>query len=140
METIQELKTRIGSTIQDFDSRRVMDMYRAEITQGIPIDRLLTICAAERDGRVVVLPCKVGDTVYVDKRTIYDGWRTKGISAKLAIGKVVSFRQNKSSAYMKIKFAFSVGTRTYMHSYVVSAIGETVFLTRAEAEAKGEQK
>ena len=30
----------------------------------IPFDRLQQICEAERDGRCVVLPCKVGDTVY----------------------------------------------------------------------------
>jgi DNA-binding Xre family transcriptional regulator len=30
---------------------------------GIPLDRLEAICAAEKEGRCVVLPCKVGDTV-----------------------------------------------------------------------------
>ena len=30
----------------------------------IPLDRLEAICAAEKDGQCVVLPCKVGDTVY----------------------------------------------------------------------------
>ena len=31
---------------------------------GIAIDRLCDLAEADRDGRVVVLPCKVGDTVY----------------------------------------------------------------------------
>lgn len=39
-----------------------------EILEGVKkigtIDRLREICEAERDGRLVVLPCKVGDTVY----------------------------------------------------------------------------
>ena len=31
----------------------------------VPLPRLRAIAEAERDGRVVVLPCKVGDTVYM---------------------------------------------------------------------------
>ena len=31
---------------------------------GIAIDRLCDLAEADRDGRLVVLPCKVGDTVY----------------------------------------------------------------------------
>ena len=37
---------------------------RYEITKHIPLDRLEEICQAEREGRCVVLPCKVGDTVW----------------------------------------------------------------------------
>ena len=39
----------------------------AEIKEfdGIPIDRLRELVEAEKDGRLVVLPCKVGDTVYM---------------------------------------------------------------------------
>ena len=33
----------------------------------IPADRLQEICEAEKDGRLVVLPCKAGETVYVPK-------------------------------------------------------------------------
>ena len=39
-----------------------LEQFR-EITSGISLDRLREICDAERDGRCVVLPCKVGDTV-----------------------------------------------------------------------------
>ena len=35
------------------------------ILAGIPLDRLTEICNAERDGRLVVLPCKVGDTLWL---------------------------------------------------------------------------
>lgn len=31
---------------------------------GIPVKRLQELAQAEKDGRLVVLPCKVGDTVY----------------------------------------------------------------------------
>jgi len=37
---------------------------RATAIVGIETDRLSKMCAAERDGRCVVLPCKVGDQVF----------------------------------------------------------------------------
>lgn len=43
---------------------KVKKEYIYAIIRGIPLDRLETVCDAERDGRCVVLPCKVGDTVY----------------------------------------------------------------------------
>lgn len=38
----------------------------AEIKEfnGLPVDRLRELAEADKDGRLVVLPCKVGDTVY----------------------------------------------------------------------------
>ena len=42
-----------------------MDMaILTALFDGIDVDRMREIVAAERDGRVVVLPCKVGDTIY----------------------------------------------------------------------------
>lgn len=43
----------------------VLEVYDT-ITEGILFDRLEEICNAERDGRCVVLPCKVGDTIKLD--------------------------------------------------------------------------
>ena len=37
---------------------------RGKIVEHIPIARLRELAEAEREGRVVVLPCKVGTTVY----------------------------------------------------------------------------
>ncbi len=44
----------------------------SEITEfeGLPIDRLRELAEADKDERVVVLPCKVGDTVW---RIVRDG-------------------------------------------------------------------
>lgn len=39
---------------------------------GISFRRFAELLTAERDGRLVVLPCKVGDTVYILRRT-FDG-------------------------------------------------------------------
>lgn len=37
---------------------------RFSLTAKIPLDRLRELVEADRDGRCVVLPCKLGDTVY----------------------------------------------------------------------------
>lgn len=39
------------------------------IASGKTIDRLIELLEADREGRVAVLPCKVGDTVYTLLRT-----------------------------------------------------------------------
>lgn len=43
--------------------QRHMDILDA--VKGIDIARLRELADAERDGRVVVLPCKIGDTLYI---------------------------------------------------------------------------
>ena len=34
------------------------------ISKGVPFKRIVELMEADKDGRLVVLPCKVGDTVY----------------------------------------------------------------------------
>ena len=59
-ESVEELKlSMMGKAI-------------SEITEleGLPIDRIRELAEADKDGRVVVLPCKVGDAVW---RIVRDG-------------------------------------------------------------------
>ena len=42
------------------------------ISKGVPFKRIVTLMEADRAGRLVVLPCKVGDTVYILRRA-FDG-------------------------------------------------------------------
>lgn len=44
-------------------------MVDLETLNNTPISRLVELAEADKDGRVVVLPCKVGDTVWKIKRT-----------------------------------------------------------------------
>lgn len=44
---------------------RTENTERLRLIKDIQTDRLKDIAKAEKDGRLVVLPCKVGDTVYV---------------------------------------------------------------------------
>ena len=42
------------------------------ISKGVPFKRIVALMEADKAGRLVVLPCKVGDTVYILRRT-FDG-------------------------------------------------------------------
>lgn len=87
-----------------------------------PIDHLRDLLQAEQDGRLVVLPCKVGDTIYYTRegcpivehlkvRTFFVGDPTRR-------GKILHLHMIRTD-----KFDVSM-----------DALGQTVFLTREEAE------
>lgn len=84
-------------------------------------DRLLDLAEADKERRVVVLPCKVGDTVWA----ILDG-------AKYARECKVDF-VNIGSFGTTIVFVVKDGLRE-QYGVTAAAFGKTVFLTRKEAE------
>ena len=106
------------------------DLERALSALGrIPVERIEEICDAERDGRLVVLPCKVGDTVWMPCiNSVLETKVTEAHVSEFSIG-FSTFNVNKH------------GIPNY-HSFCAEDIGKTVFLTRAEAEAalKGAEK
>lgn len=86
-------------------------------------DRLRELDEADKDGRVVVLPCKAGDTVYeVTSRKTISEYRVKAIRVEL----FCTFIEWDIVAGFVDKSIFGVP---------VDEIGKTVFLTREEAEA-----
>ena len=93
-----------------------------EKTRWIPVtERLRELAEADRDGRLVVLPCKVGDIVWAN----LDGMRhTRKCVIEFA---------NIGSHVTTIVFSTVDGLR---EQYGVNPIsfGKTVFLTREEAE------
>ena len=96
----------------------------AEITEfdGLPIDRLLEMAEADKEGRLVVLPCKVGDTVYeVTSRKTISEYRVKAIRVEL----FCTFIEWDIVAGFVDKSIFGVP---------VNELGKTVFLTREDAE------
>ena len=118
-------------------------------------ERLANREQAEEQGLLLRLPCKVGDTVYVDSAIlpIEDMECYEDIDNKIPLyfpARVVSFRFAKRN-WMKI----AVKTK-WLHEWIdnetgpdsdyveceknftilLSTIGKTVFLTEAEAEAK----
>lgn len=81
-------------------------MVDLETLNNTPISRLVELTEADKDGRVVLLPCKVGDTV----------WRIK---------RIFETYPDKSEPYIEPD-AFLLQD--------VFNIGKTVFLTREEAD------
>ena len=94
---------------------------------------------AEKDGRLVVLPCKVGDPVWTN--FAMSGWYFRA-KDKPYSATVVFIGLNDSDAMGKGLINVSYGKHNRMMQFTLSDIGKTVFLTRAEAEAalKKEEK
>ena len=89
-------------------------MRLADLENLCSYDRLRELAEADKDGRVVVLPCKVGDTVY---------FALLGRIIEKQVFSIVSF-SNSTRIYCG-------GTSEYFRP---EDIGKTVFLTREEAE------
>lgn len=86
------------------------------------VARLRELAEADRDGRLVVLPCKVGDTVWAN----LDGMRHPR--------KCVIEFANIGSHVTTIVFSTVDGLRE-QYGVNPSSFGKTVFLTREAAEA-----
>lgn len=96
--------------------------------------RMATILQAEKDGRLVVLPLKVGTTVY---RTNTEGWSWLPDISECVIT-CLTITQNKKGQWTKKYRAHRIKNGKTIDSWVNVAfedIGKTIFLTREEAEA-----
>lgn len=114
-----------GLTPESVEALKLSMMGKAiaEIKEfnGLPVDRLRELAEADKDGRLVVLPCKVGDIVWAN----LDGMRhTRKCVIEFA---------NIGSRVTTIVFSTVDGLR---EQYGVNpcSFGKTVFLTRGEAE------
>ena len=91
-------------------------------TYGIDINRLRKFAEADRDGRVVVLPCKVGDTVYfVNAKHILEFTVVGYAVDETGISWVYSEHVDKTG-------------HTYERTFSPDRIGKTTFLSREEAK------
>lgn len=95
-----------------------------EITEfeGLPIDRLRELAEADKDGRVEVLPCKVGDRLYeVTGRKTISVYEVRAIRVEL-FGLFIEWDIVEGFVWQSL-----AGINT-------GEIGKTVFLTREEAK------
>jgi hypothetical protein len=91
---------------------------------GVEPSRLRELTEADKDGRVVVLPCKVGDTVWI-----------VGTVRKLYSAKVRTFFCGHPSAVRGDDVDGHIHMiRTTECDIPMQEFGKTVFLSRAEAE------
>ena len=93
----------------------------AELCGGFA--RLRELAEADKDGRVVVLPCKVGDTIYFAHAHPILRYTVTGYEmGNAGISQVHSKHVDKETGL------------TFNFTFRPSSIGKTVFLTREEAE------
>ena len=105
----------------------IMGKAVAQITEfeGLPIARLRELAVADKDGRVVVLPCKVGDTVY----TIVQVFGDDGVRPRIIEKKITGIGGNALNKVWMV----NKGNK-YEDRFSPSEFGRSVFLTREEAE------
>ena len=103
----------------------LMGKTLAEITEfeGVPLARLRELAEADKDGRCVVLPCRVGEKIYY-------------LNGKYIIEvDVVGYKVDETGAWLFIGETYNPETnRAYHCDLETERIGKTVFFTREEAE------
>lgn len=99
-----------------------------QLCQGCDLDRLEELAEADRAGRLMVSPRKVGDTVWVTRNP----WTGKLLKKPLD-AYVNGMKMYSHGLYVNLLFDTRKinGTR----DYEINHIGKTVFLTHEEAEA-----
>lgn len=86
-------------------------------------DHLRELAEADKDGRVVVLPCKVGDTIYFARANPILQYKVTGYEmGEASISQVRSKHVDKETGL------------TFNFTFRPEDIGKTVFLSREEAE------
>ena len=82
------------------------------------LDKLMELVQAKREGRCVVLPCKVEDDVYIN------------ILGRTLPFTVISISQMSSTPTFKAQHGIRL-----VYIFKADDVGETVFMTHAEAQA-----
>lgn len=133
----EDLEERLNKVYGDCDGLllRVVEMLEKhpciDIANNTLKSRLLTDEAVdkweeykqlEEQGRLIKLPCKVGDTVYVP---------TRDFISELRIAHITISKNNTFFHWM-----LNAGIYPNLDGFSVDKIGKTVFLTKAEAGAR----
>lgn len=89
-------------------------MRLADLESLCSYTRLRELAEADENGRLVVPPCKVGDTLF-----------------RVFAGEILEHKV-RNMRYLAIQVRWDIDTTPFC-SYVESSIGKTIFLTREEA-------
>ena len=143
VDCVKELAARLAAYeetgLEPEEIERILDSYgrgmtlrtenaqRLEIIKEIPINRIRELAQAEKEGRLVVLPCNVGDKLY--DVTLGE------VREKIVIS--ISMLLSKSVNHLVIH---AENFRNAVTSYELQDIGKTFFLTREAAEAALEER
>ena len=90
-------------------------MRLADLESLCSYTRLRELAEADKDGRLVVRPCKVGDTLF-----------------RVFAGEILEHKV-RNMRYLAIQGRWDIDTTPFC-SYVESSIGKTIFLTHEQAE------
>lgn len=113
--------------------RRCLEFEDICLDEYIKHERLHELAQADREGRCVVLPCKVGQKVKVDVRTWGNIWNYRTVDyGKFLLGEIVAITKTKKQTLVKIRVEHNLSWKRPTRRYPASAIGKTVFLTREE--------
>ena len=93
------------------------------VSKNVPFSRIVELMEAESEGRLLVLPCNVGDTVYTAQR---------GVVSELSVD---HFELYNVGIWVSWHLMSGIYGNFRMDGFPASDIGKTVFLTREEAEA-----
>lgn len=119
----QYLGTRMTPE-QVANAKTIIESAFAEDTSKA--ERIRKLLAADKEGRCIILPCKLGDTVYMIER-IFD--IDNGVCDEICARKVIGHGGNN------LNQLWLIGSGGICNDYIfVSEFGKTVFLTREEAE------
>ena len=105
----------------DVTSMRMDMAIIAALFDGVDVDRMKELTEADKDGRLVVLPCKVGQRVFalLDTDTHISECEVK----QIGLGNEIGFVGLEP-----------IGARGREYGVALNGFGKTVFLTREEAE------
>ena len=124
-DDLEKAADRIEAQTKEIEKLRAQLRH---LCRNCDLDRLEKLAEADRAGRLVVPPCKAGDTVYeVTSRKTISEYRVKAIRVEL----FCTFIEWDIVAGFVDKSIFGVP---------VNEIGKTVFLTREEADRALEGK
>lgn len=107
------------------------ERFFCEVMEKVNIDRFMEIMDAEEQGRLVVLPCKVGDILYAPTRNFVSTFRVTQFDFGGA-----------DEPHLFVEWRLVDGITGTFRLYGIDAahIGKRVFLTREEAETALKRK
>lgn len=102
-------------------------MVDLETLKNTPISRLVELAEADKDGRVVVLPCKVGQRVFA----------LMDMDKHISECEVTQIGMGNEIGFIGLE---PIGARGREYGVALNGFGKTVFLTREEAEKALEER
>lgn len=102
-------------------------MVDLETLNNTPISRLVELAEADKDGRVVVLPCKVGQRVFA----------LMDMDKHISECEVTQIGMGNEIGFIGLE---PIGARGREYGVALNGFGKTVFLTREEAEKALEER